>query len=110
LAIVTTELLSVHDHIKREYNIEETKKKQKAKQLTLFAKSLSSSGTSRGFSGKKKIKKNKSKSKLKPADMSCHICGKKSYWASKYSKKRKSKAKQTKSDSFTHVVIELSRN
>ena len=79
MAIVTTELLSVHDHIKREHNIEETKKKQKAEQLTLFAKFLSSSGTSRGFSGKKKLKKNKFKSKSKPANMNCHICGKKSY-------------------------------
>jgi len=79
LAIITTELLSVHDYIKREYNIEETKKKQKAEQLTLFTKSLSSSRTSRGFSGKKKLKMNKFKSKSKPANISCHICGKKSY-------------------------------
>jgi len=30
LDIVTTELLSVHDHMEREHNIEETEEKQKA--------------------------------------------------------------------------------
>ena len=41
LNIVTTKLLSVYNCIKREHNIEETEKKQKAKQLVLFVKSFS---------------------------------------------------------------------
>ena len=79
LDIVTTELLSVHDYMEREHNIEETKKKQKAEQLALFAKSFSSGEMSGGFSGKKKSKKVKYKSKLRPADMSCHIYGEKGH-------------------------------
>jgi len=79
LNIVTTELLSVHDHIKREHNIEETEKKQKVKQSVLFAKSPSSDRMSGGFFGKKKSKKVKSKSKLRPADTSCHTCGEKKH-------------------------------
>ena len=41
LNIVTAKLLSVYNCIKREHNIEETEKKQKAKQLVLFVKSFS---------------------------------------------------------------------
>ena len=53
LDITTAKLLSVHDHMEREHNIKETKKKQKAEQLALFAKSLSRGGTSSDFSRKK---------------------------------------------------------
>jgi len=77
LDIVTAEHLSVHDHIERKHNIEETEKKQKAEQLVLFVKSPSSGETSGGFSRKKKSKKIKSKFKPRPADMSCHTCGEK---------------------------------
>jgi len=63
--------------MERVCNIKETKKKQKAEQLTLFAKSLSSDKTSSDFSGKKKSKKVKSKSKLRPTDISYYICGEK---------------------------------
>jgi len=77
LDIVTAELLSVHHCIEREYNIKETEKKQKTEQLALFAKSLSSSGISGGFSKKKKSKKIKSKFKLRPTDTSCYIYSKK---------------------------------
>ena len=79
LNIVTAELLSVYDCIEREHNIEETEKKQKAEQLALFAKPSSSSETSGGFSRKKKLKKIKSKFKLRPTDMSCHTCGEKGH-------------------------------
>ena len=92
LDIVTAKLLSVHHCIERVCNIEETEKKQKAEQLALFAKFPSSSGISGGFSGKKKSKKIKSKSKLRPADTSYHICGKKRHWITECSKKRENKA------------------
>ena len=57
LDIVTTELLLVPNYMKRKHNIEETEKKQKAKQLFLFAKSSFSSGTSSGFSKKRNQKR-----------------------------------------------------
>ena len=63
----------------RECNIKETEKKQKAKQLALFVRSSFSNGTSGSFFRKKKSKKAKSKSKLKPTDMSYHICGEKEH-------------------------------
>ena len=110
LDIVTIELLSAHDHMERECNIEETEKKHKAKQLALFTKSPSSGGTSGSFSGKKRSKKVKSKSKLRPADMSCHTCGEKGHWTPECSKKRENKAEQAKSGGSTHVAIELFRN
>jgi len=93
LNIVITELSSVHDHIKKECNIKETEEKQKTEQLALFAKSFSGSGTDGGFSRKKKLKKNKSKPKLRPADISYHTCDKKRHWAPKCPKKRESKVK-----------------
>jgi len=110
LNIVTAELLSVHDHMKREHNIKEIEKKHKAKQLALFAKFSSSSGTSGGFSRKRRSKKVTSKSKPRPADMSCHTCGKKGHCTSKCPKKRENKAEQVKSGRSTHVVIKLSGN
>jgi len=79
LDITTTDLLSVHNHIERKCNIKETEKKQKAKQLVLFAKSLSSDRTSGGFFKRKKLKKDKSKSKLRPTDMSYHTCSEKKH-------------------------------
>ena len=109
LDIVTTELLSIDDCMERKHNIEETEK-QKAEQLVLFAKSPSSGGMSGGFSGRKKSKKVKSKSKLRPADISCYTCGKKGHWIPECSKKRENKAKQAKSGRFAHVAIESSRN
>ena len=93
--------------MEREHNIEETEKKQKAKQL---AKSSSNSKTSGGFSKKKKLKKNKSKSKPRPANTSCHTCGEKGYYTPEYSKKRESKTEQTKSGSSAYIAIKLSRN
>jgi len=65
LDIVPAKLLSVHNYIKREHNIKETEKKQKAEQLALFEKPPSGNGTSSSFFRKKKLKKNKSKSKVK---------------------------------------------
>jgi len=79
LNITTTDLLSVHDHIERKCNIKETEKKEKAKQLVLFAKSPSNGGTSGGFFERKKLKKDKSKSKLRSTDMSCHTCSEKKH-------------------------------
>ena len=79
LDIITTDLLSVHDHIERKCNIEETKRKQKAEQLVLFAKSPSNSGTSGSFFERKKLKKDKSKSKLGPTDMSYYTYSKKKH-------------------------------
>jgi len=75
----------------REHNIKETEKKQKAKQLALFARSPFSNGISGSFSRKKESKKTKSKSKLKPTDMSYHICGEKGHWTPECSKKRENK-------------------
>ena len=79
LDIVTAELLSVHDHIERKYNIKEIEKKQKAEQLALFIKSPSSSRTSGSFFEKKKSKKVQSKSKPRSANTSCQICSEKGY-------------------------------
>ena len=110
LDIVITELLSVYDCIESMCNIEETEKKQKAKQLALLTKFPSSSGVSGSFSGKKKSKKVRSKSKLRHADMSCHTCGEEGYWIPEYPKKKENKAEQAKFGKSTHVVIELSRN
>ena len=63
--------MSVHDHIKRECDIEETEKKQKAEQLALFMKSFSGGRTGSGSSGKKK---GKSKPKSRPADVGRTEC------------------------------------
>jgi len=106
LDIVIVKLLSVHDCMERECNIEETEKKQKTEQLALFAKSSSSGGTSGGFSGKKKSKKVKSKFKPRPANTSCHICGEKGYWTPECPKKRENKVEQAKFSGSAHVAIE----
>jgi len=92
LDIVTAELLSVYDHMERKHNIEETEKKQKAKQLALFAKSLFSGGMSGGFSGKNKSKKVKSKSKPRLADTSYHTCSEKGHWTPECPMKKDNKA------------------
>jgi len=110
LDIVTAELLSVHDHMERKYNIKEIEKKHKAEQLALFAKFSSSGRTSGSFSRKRRSKKVKSKSKLRPADMSCHICSEKEHWTSECPKKRENKAEQVKSSGSTYVTLESSRN
>ena len=79
LDIVTTELLSVHNHMERKHNIKEIEMKYKAEQLALFAKFFSSGEISGGFSKKRRSKKIKSKSKLRPADISYHTCGEKGH-------------------------------
>ena len=85
-------------------------KKQKAEHLALFAKSSSSNRTSSGFFGKKKLKKNKSKSKLRPTNISYHICSEKEYQTPKCPKKRKNKTEQTKFSSSVYIAVKLSRN
>ena len=42
--------------------------------------------------------------------MSYYICSEKEYWTSECPKKRESKAEQTKSSSFIHNIIKLSKN
>ena len=46
LDMVSTELISVHDHNEHDRVVEETEKKAKAEQLALFAKTTGSSGNS----------------------------------------------------------------
>ena len=58
----------------------------------------------------KKLKKDKSKSKLRLANMSCHTYDKKEHWISECPKKKESKTEQTKSSSFAHIINKLSRN
>ena len=77
LDIVTAKLLSVYNCIKREYNIKETEKKQKAKQVGPICEVFLCRTGGGSFKNKKKSKK--SKSKLRSIDENYHICGKKGH-------------------------------
>jgi len=106
LNAVTAELLSVSDRIKRERQLDESEKKQKADQLALFAKSSSNTDNP----GKSKnMKKGKFKPKWKSTGSICHTCGEKRYWSPKCPKKGEDK-ECTKPGGSAYIAIESSGN
>jgi len=76
LNTITTELLSVSDHIERECQLNKSEKKQKTNQLALLAKS--SSNTDKPGKSKN-IKKGKFKLKWRSTGSTCHACGEKGH-------------------------------
>jgi len=87
LDMVSTELISVHDHNEHDLVVEETEKKAKAEQLALFAKTTGSSGNSAKKNKKGKLVDKSKKPKVQPPRTQYNTYGQEGHWSPEYPNK-----------------------